>query len=189
MLGKALAARLLLVSFVSCRCSVGVEAAVINVETDADTYVRGGADSGNNYGTRAFAFMKEIVGGAGDYHRDGLFRFAIPAAIPPTQYVSDARLTLVFDDADSSGDSGGQRYNATLLGNDGWTETGVTFGNAPPEVEVLGSGFGPGSSGTCVGCILQIKLAAAAVERELRADRAISVRVHRELGQNQNVYL
>lgn len=108
-------------------------ATVTAVRPSADSYVRDGASYADvNYGTATTLVVKNAGGSAG-YDRKSYFTFPLSGL----GTVSRAVLWVYGTTSDSAGNQ--QNLTAYQVPNTTWTETGITWNNAPTLGGALGS--------------------------------------------------
>ena len=96
----------------------------------ADAFVRGGSNSGNNYGTTQQLVIKENTGTANN-DRMSFLKFDLNA-ISGNVASAKIRLKVQNDDAGAS-------HSLYSVSDDSWTETGITWSNKPSAGALIGT--------------------------------------------------
>ena len=102
----------------------------------ADAYVRGGLNSINNFGSETEIIVKERPGELKE-HYEGFIKFDLSAL---TETVTGAKLRIYV-----SSNPGGSNHNCAFVGDDSWTENGITYSNKPGTGTILDTKVVPGA--------------------------------------------
>ena len=126
-----------------------VAAADLTFTPSADAHVNSGSPA-SNYGGLTTMKVREGNGSAADPAYRGYLRFSVTGL---TSGASSAKLRLFVTDASASS------QGVYPIGNTSWTETGLTYGNAPP---ISGSALAS-TTAPLANAYLEIALPASAV--------------------------
>lgn len=136
-----------------------------------DTYVRGGGNSANNFGTDTILFVKNAAGDG--FTRRSFLKFDLSAFLGT---VSSAQLKLEV------AREGTDTYSALLVPDDSWSETTLTWDTQPAVGDVIATSPGGG-----VGAVLSFDLTAAVIE-QLTGDKTLSISLVSSGTSNLNFY-
>jgi hypothetical protein len=94
----------------------------LTITSIADAYVRGGDFADVNFGSDPIIEIQKRAANLTD-HREGFFKFDL-SSIPES--VSSAKLRI-----NVNSNTGGTRHSCSFVGDDSWTEAGITYNNKP----------------------------------------------------------
>ncbi|WP_217556180.1 polysaccharide lyase family 8 super-sandwich domain-containing protein [Paenibacillus sp. GbtcB18] len=98
-------------------------AAKVRIPVTEDTFVNGGTDANNNFGTRGFL---NIRNGSGNTDRKVFLKFALPSSM---QEIHSVSLNVYGETKDGSGNI--SDIGVYEVPDDSWSETTLTFANKP----------------------------------------------------------
>ncbi|MBV6645594.1 MAG: DNRLRE domain-containing protein [Cyclobacteriaceae bacterium] len=142
----------------------------------ADTYLRGGTDAGNNFGSVNILAVKKASGAAST--RRSYLKFDLSAITAP---ITGATLKLTVESVNGNNGDTPDNYSVYLVADDSWSEAGLTWNNEPAplnttpfpssEVTVVGV-VGPSGAGS----ILSFDITSAA-QQEFAGDKVLSIAI------------
>ncbi|MEO6685042.1 MAG: DNRLRE domain-containing protein, partial [Dyadobacter sp.] len=113
--------------------SLSLAAQTVTLNPSADAYVRDGNYADNNYGNDTSLTVKGSPYSESGFTRQSYIKFSLPTI----SKVGSAKLRIYGLNTDNTSDISISVFG---IGDDSWTESGITFNNAPPvSTGMLGS--------------------------------------------------